>query len=256
VPKRKRRYNKRDPTYSQPRINRYERRLVGLFPPFAKRVKAYVMSDGTTTRAMEINIPTFTLNEFSKAIQNLIVDALLNPANEIIDDEIPPAYTAGKNWAATNMGQEVATQLFNEQKRIALLVTKNQGAFLGVTEEMSKQIRRVVSEDLLRDEPNYKITKDILKVIEDIGESRARTIARTETMTAVNTGAMDQYKASGVERVEWVGAVDAQSCEDCDELDGKVWDIDEAPVPPLHPNCRCSLAAVVIEDWDTSQLFR
>jgi SPP1 gp7 family putative phage head morphogenesis protein len=50
--------------------------------------------------------------------------------------------------------------------------------------------------------------------------------------------ALDTYKDMGVKKVQWVAENDIKTCGDCRELDGEIFDIDDAP-PKLHHNCRC-----------------
>lgn len=44
----------------------------------------------------------------------------------------------------------------------------------------------------------------------------------------------------------WKANLDVKSCEACREQHGKVYRMDEMPVPepPLHPNCRCTVEAM------------
>jgi len=48
----------------------------------------------------------------------------------------------------------------------------------------------------------------------------------------------EAYKDCGVKMVVWHTQEDLKVCPDCDELDKKVFPIDQAP-PPQHYNCRC-----------------
>ena len=50
--------------------------------------------------------------------------------------------------------------------------------------------------------------------------------------------AMAVYIALGVEKVQWVAERDSKTCKVCNALDGKIFDIKEAP-PKAHYNCRC-----------------
>ena len=72
---------------------------------------------------------------------------------------------------------------------------------------------------------------------------RSEMIARTETLRASNMGRMYAYKSRGVKQVEWLVA--DNPCPLCADHEGEVYDIDKAPVPPLHPLCRCAVSAVV-----------
>jgi len=70
------------------------------------------------------------------------------------------------------------------------------------------------------------------------------TIARTETMSALNFGAIQGYKQSYVKKVIWVCAPGA--CPQCLPFDMQVFSLDELPYDTgyttIHPNCRCTIA--------------
>lgn len=55
---------------------------------------------------------------------------------------------------------------------------------------------------------------------------------------------LQALKDAGIERVRWVSQEDDRVCEQCDDLDGRVFQIDEAP-PPQHYGCRCYLVPVI-----------
>lgn len=77
----------------------------------------------------------------------------------------------------------------------------------------------------------------IVSELEDTTDARAERIARTEMSYAFNEGAIQDMKSSGVvERVKRILGDDA--CDLCQELEG-IYDIDEMPVIPTHPNCMC-----------------
>ncbi len=85
-----------------------------------------------------------------------------------------------------------------------------------------------------------------------LSESRADTIARTETAFADVAGNVDAYKESGVvDALEWVAS--EGDCDICEDLDGKTAALgDPFPGgydgPPAHPNCRCDVLPVLAED--------
>ena len=54
---------------------------------------------------------------------------------------------------------------------------------------------------------------------------------------------MAVYKAVGVKRVRWVAEHDRKTCGVCNELDGEVFALADAP-PKQHINCRCYLVPV------------
>ena len=102
---------------------------------------------------------------------------------------------------------------------------------------------------------------------------RAERIARTETIRSSNAGATEAMRLTGIEMIEWYTADDERVCPFCREMHGKrieigrsYWDegqqmtvydaegnaqdlkiIWAVGYPPLHPNCRCTVLAVIEE---------
>jgi len=88
-------------------------------------------------------------------------------------------------------------------------------------------------------------------------EHRIRLIARTSMMRTFNSAAHARYKAFGIPKYQWLAH--ATACTDpkelpdgtmveggCMELHGQEYPMeDEIHVPPLHPNCRCTIIPVL-----------
>lgn len=90
-------------------------------------------------------------------------------------------------------------------------------------------------------------------------EERRRTIARTESMRALNGGRMEQMKSSGVEEKEWIAVLDQETRESHVELNGNTVPVGASfhttggaaiayPGDPSAPpgetiNCRCTMVA-------------
>jgi len=89
-----------------------------------------------------------------------------------------------------------------------------------------------------------KIARRVRSVFDYCSTSRAKMIARTETIMASNEGALTGYESSGVvEKAEFYPAPDA--CDDCLAEVGE-YPIEEAHGKiPVHPNCRCCWLPVV-----------
>lgn len=64
-------------------------------------------------------------------------------------------------------------------------------------------------------------------------------------MFFVNQSQLDSYADLGVEMVEYLTANDERTCDTCMPMNGNVYPVNEAPVVPLHPNCRCTWIPVV-----------
>lgn len=102
-------------------------------------------------------------------------------------------------------------------------------------------------EGLAANESPALIKERIRASLEGWEEWQLNRLARTESMFAVNSGALDAIKASTVAtHKEWMA--NAGACVVCSGLDGEVVPKDEifsggAAAPPQHPNCRCTIGA-------------
>lgn len=191
---------------------------------------------------------SFSIEHFYQRLEDLTTQELIGPANAILEKEIPDAFTHGTKYADLNlkakMGIKLGAPLEERQRawqKVGALVEKSKGEFKGVSDAVNQQIRRAVADGMVNEDSLSTVTKRIQEVAESVGENRARMIARTETMKAINTGVKDRYARMGIERVEWLAAEDERTCEVCGELDGQIFDIDKAPECPAHPLCRCTL---------------
>jgi len=76
-------------------------------------------------------------------------------------------------------------------------------------------------------------------------ERRSMLIARSETTRMASEGSVSFYKDKGVEEIKWVASLGARTCPICEELNGQIYEINSAPRPPAHVNCRCSLVPII-----------
>lgn len=124
----------------------------------------------------------------------------------------------------------------------------------GVTKAGKQTISRVLSNSLAEgigtEQTARRITREGL---DKVTLNRARTIARTETINAYNTAALNQYERLGFKKVaskaEWLTAGDLRVCPRCAGMEGITMKISRARgLIPLHPNCRCTWLPVVDKD--------
>lgn len=55
----------------------------------------------------------------------------------------------------------------------------------------------------------------------------------------VNQSSLEAYKDNGVEKVIRVAEIDDRTCEECIELDGEIYNVEDAPDVIVHDFCRC-----------------
>jgi SPP1 gp7 family putative phage head morphogenesis protein len=114
-----------------------------------------------------------------------------------------------------------------------------------------------------------QIAERVAAVYEFSDTYRAMSVAHTETFYVANEANREAYRQSGlVEEIRWVTAEDEIVCEFCGPLNEKIISIKDnfydkgqtvqgrdggklsmdyrnMDNPPLHPNCRCFIQAVV-----------
>jgi hypothetical protein len=112
---------------------------------------------------------------------------------------------------------------------------------------------QLINEGLSFDRVNILTDRYAAKLL----RQRARVIARTEIMAALNEGARESWRQAqrdgllGPHAVkEWITTPDERLCPLCAPMDGvqvrlkEPFQTPEGPVqgPPLHPQCRCAQA--------------
>lgn len=73
----------------------------------------------------------------------------------------------------------------------------------------------------------------------------AHRLVRTETMHCLNQSCLQRYKDAEIKKVRFWAAKDERTCEICGAMHGKEYNIEKAPVLPVHPNCRCTYLPVI-----------
>jgi SPP1 gp7 family putative phage head morphogenesis protein len=141
----------------------------------------------------------------------------------------------------------------------------------GMNRTIQKDTRAAIATGIDAGENSSQVRKRIEGVFGFTNKDRATRIARTETIWALNEGAVQGYKQSGVVIAkEWSTAQDERVCQWCGPMDGKIiglegdyfkmgdqfvgrdggvlnFQIENVGHPPLHPQCRCAIVPVVRE---------
>lgn len=105
---------------------------------------------------------------------------------------------------------------------------------------IDKLNKDLVTSIITGDSPNNvisKISKDL-----NVGKSNVSRLVRTESAYISSLAGYDTLKELEVEEYEICATLDKRTSETCQNLDGKVFSIDEYDIgttaPPFHPNCR------------------
>jgi len=156
-------------------------------------------------------------------------------------------------------GIGIAMQQPFHAERVSLLYNRTFDDVKGITNAMSGQISRVLSQGMAEGKGPREIARLLTRTITgpsgDLGltdtlgrfipaKRRARMLARTETIRAHADATLEEYKSWRVEGVvvkaELTTAGDDRVCVTCQGLEGTTYTIDEAQgIIPVHVNCRC-----------------
>lgn len=183
---------------------------------------------------------------------------------ERIKKEFQPIMAEILKDAGTDAAADLAVDFLMDNQEVLHFIEDYTFKFAkGVTTTSVNDVRKVLDTAFSEGESLREMQTRLSGVFDGWDKYRTEMIARSETIRASNHGAEKGYEQAGVRIKEWLAAGDA--CDDCLELNGKTAAIggnflnlgDELPAtgakvgyediqtPPLHPNCRCCLTAVV-----------
>lgn len=142
---------------------------------------------------------------------------------------------------AADLGVDAAFDLANPYVQTVLeSLTKN---IRGVADTTKQDIRDLVAKQAAEGWSVEELAKHIRAKGEIASRTRALTIARTESGTAYNRGAVAAYRAGGVTHVD---VLDGDDDEPCASANGARWTLEQAEANPLgHPNCTRAFTPVV-----------
>ena len=234
---------KRNPTQTKTLQNQYSKDLLRLFSTFRRSAIA-ALDDNATTLSADVDIITLDETMRQLGVQLVTAGALITA------DYARQAYQSGTTYGALTLkriGVEAAIGTGPADWRVIdALKVRNLSALRGITDEMNKQIIRELTEGVQLGESIPKLTKRITDRVDKIGKTRAKAMARTETINSFSQGAELRFAQAGIEKMEWLTAKDERVSADCIKLDGDIFSIkSNHPRPPLHTDCRCALLPVI-----------
>ena len=245
---------KKDPTRTKTRRMAFERDLVRLYKNFKKsvipRIKELISREQASTILSKQKQTLSIQDDVDRIIDEEIEKNITRQAKDVIEKHTTLAYRAGAERASKELagyGLVVPPDLtFFDMEVLNDLFTRNLNLVKGVNSAVKNDMLRIIGQGLLEGQHPYKIARNISKSIDKIGVKRARLIARTETIRSYNTAVSTKYKRSGIKKWRWLAAMNERTCPECASRDGRVYEWGDEQ-PPLHPNCACSILAVVEE---------
>lgn len=117
--------------------------------------------------------------------------------------------------------------------------------------QVKKGVRAKIVEAIKSGKPVSSVTGILSEEGMELSEASLERYARTKFTEVMNRGRMEFFEESGVVAAYQYSAVmDDRTSEICSGLHGKVFAKDDAPIPPMHFNCRSVLIPITkYEDW-------
>jgi SPP1 gp7 family putative phage head morphogenesis protein len=144
-------------------------------------------------------------------------------------------------------------------EKVQILASRTFDELKGVTDDMRRDISRILSDGLVKGQNPHTIAKTMADQVIGLSQKRATVIARTEIVRAHNSGKLASFRRLGVKKLgvlaEWSTAGDGRVCEICKPMEGVILDIDEAEgLLPIHPCCRCTWRAAGLAEDESEQI--
>lgn len=222
----------------------YENRLKADWMELAVRIFTIAKLDQTSLALTKAPLEEpFTLSpEQIAQIQASVADAIEIYAPDNPSSPLPPAYgeaySLGLLQAVAEIGQErPVLDIIKNSSIYEELVKKG---FELVKENITRQIKeRILAEmqaHVIAGSSPVNVAERLKKLFGDQNSNWER-LARTEMALAAETAKTNEWREWKVKMVEFVSAPDA--CPICKSLQG-TYKLEEVPVIPVHPRCRCT----------------
>jgi len=203
---------------------------------------------------------------------------VLQPVADAIAEQLPPKLALMEPTvqarAAEFIGKEPPATAFRSGNAMLIKAVSNGDTLdelLGASGQDAKLVKRwvtnidrVVKIGLLTDRPTADIADDVMRPIYRNGRETmaiargtaanqnlniTNNMVRAATWDIVEQNLLSEWKKADVKKWIWNAKLDPNTCPVCAPLDGETADkIEDFPdIPPVHPNCRCSILPLRFE---------
>jgi SPP1 gp7 family putative phage head morphogenesis protein len=123
------------------------------------------------------------------------------------------------------------------------------------TDALARLLNEVLTGGFMSGTGVRKMVEELLERTE-VGKHSANRLVRTETTYMANAAELESYEEAEIDRYRFVATLDNLTSPQCRSHDLKVYQVSEAVpgknMPPLHPFCRSTTAAVIGDDTTRS----
>jgi SPP1 gp7 family putative phage head morphogenesis protein len=172
-------------------------------------------------------------------------------ARALISQRRPPTSASGRvhvrlgvDWSGWEPGDAAAARRLINGDGLRGLLAESDTVIKGIADSRLDDLAQALAAGLERGDTPQALARALDGVLTD--ESKALSVAWTETSRAISAAAMDEYAAAGIATKGWMTAHDERVCPIC-HGNAAVGFIPLGapfpsgdPHPPGHPQCRCA----------------
>ena len=163
----------------------------------------------------------------TKALEEVFERTIGKKAGSFDDTRLTMPVTAHQVIGTTWSGERYSSRIWKNQAAIA------------------DRLKHSMEDMLVQGKGLPEIKKAIMKEF-NVAFDHADRLVRTEAAYVLNKVNVQKYRQEGVKKIVWdTGLEDGNECAICQARSGKVYMIEDAPIIPAHPRCRCIYSAVV-----------
>ena len=166
------------------------------------------------------------VDKLYKDIFKIIKNEFLAVANSIYAEVADEAMALGFDGDLRDLDEAWIGEFFDEYNPVTKYVFSNE-----IDRKQSRLFEALVASTSERHQ-SYKTAENLI-----VRQAKQYGIDFEDAI------AMTVYKDFGVQKVQWVSEHDHKTCGVCAELDGEIFELDNAP-DKQHINCRCYLIPV------------
>ena len=175
---------------------------------------------------MNIRATKKHVRKLYKSAYKIILNEFLEILNPLCQEIYDEAIALGFDGDMRDLDEGWIEEFFDEYNPVTKYVFSNE-----LDRKESRLFEALVASSAERLE-SYKTAESLLaRQVDQYSIDLEDAVARTV------------YKAIGVEKVKWNAEIDHKTCGVCSELDGEVFDLNNAP-QKQHYHCRCWLTPV------------
>ncbi len=214
-----------------------------------KNILEFIHRDGLSVRAYASRIERY--NAVKQSIYARL-KKLAAEETELIKDMLKKAYNESYygNIDDTAKGLDVGISfsILNDRAISEAVSAKWHGKRFSDriwdnTNRLAEEAQNLVVKSLISGESLSKTASELSTRFQ-VEKYHATTLVHTETAHIQAMADMQAYKDLGIEQYKYLATLDYATCEMCQPLDGKIFNLSEAReginYPTIHPRCRCT----------------